>query len=111
MTAITLFNADTAARALVASARLVGLNPLEIFKPDGRGGARTRGVSERTPSRYTARIVAAAALRATGVGTPTLLARPLGIHVPDMAPSALAKRGITTDQLLDVANAMPAVRS
>ena len=81
--------------AIVAACRLSGVDPATVF---ARGCAQSRR----------ARVIAAAGLAARLGGSKRAIAPLLKVCGPELAPSMLARAGVTTDELLVIAEALQA---
>lgn len=89
----TMLTAEQAARALVAACRITGVDPERVFDKSASGA-------------YGARIVAAMGARSRLGVAAKGLARVFRVAAADLTPSAGARRKITADHLLTVAEAM-----
>lgn len=89
----TMITAEQAARALVAACKITGVSPERVFDK-GTAGA------------YGARIIAAMGARSRFGTAAKGLARVFRVAPADLTPSAGARRRITADHLLIVAEAM-----
>lgn len=87
MSAVT---AGDLASALVASCRVLGVAPDQVFSSEGRK----------------ARTLAGAALRAAAGVQPKALARMLRLSPPELAPSLIRRAAITADMMLEVVEAI-----
>lgn len=85
-------NAGQLAMALVASAKIFGIAPDAVF------------VGNQTARRT--RILAGAALKASTGCAANHLATTLRLQGPELAPSMVAKAGVTTDMMLEVVEAL-----
>jgi hypothetical protein len=90
----SVLTASHVALALVAAARLRGRDAAGIYES---GGANRK-----------ARILAAASLAARLDAKKTALAKLFGVHPQELAPSMLAKADVTTDEMLEVSEALAA---
>lgn len=88
-------SATHVAVAIVAACRLRGVEPATVF---ARGCAENRQ----------ARLLAAAGLAARLGCAKTAIAPLLKVCAPELAPSMLARAGVTTDELLAIAEALEA---
>ena len=88
----TGLTASHVAVALVAAARVRGVDAAGIYEP---GGANRK-----------ARILAAASLGARLNVKKAVLAKLFQLHGPELAPSMLAKAEVTTDAMLEVSEAL-----
>ncbi|WGM45256.1 hypothetical protein KOAAANKH_00117 [Brevundimonas sp. NIBR10] len=79
--------------AIAAAARLRGVEPSDAYR--------------RGPAARRVRFLAGAALRARFGQTTFVLADLLAISPQELAPSMLAKAGVTTDDLMTIAEALP----
>lgn len=89
----TMITAEQAARALVAACRMTGVAPERVFDKSASGA-------------YGARIVAAMGARSRFDLRSKVLAKVFRVAAADLTPSAGARRRITADHLLNVAEAM-----
>lgn len=89
----TMITAEQAARALVAACRITGSDPERVFDKTS-GGA------------YGARMLAAMGARSRFDLRSKVLAKVFRVAPADLTPSAGARRRITADHLLSVAEAM-----
>ncbi|MFN7129774.1 MAG: hypothetical protein ACK4OJ_12000 [Brevundimonas sp.] len=97
-------SAETAARALVAACLLLGVDPAEAY---GRGrGGKGKTKDQGRHGGYGARVLAAHGVRARLGVAPVVLARMFSIDKTNLAPSQAHRRGITSDQLLVIAEAI-----
>lgn len=91
--------------ALVVAAKMQGLCPSRVFD----GAVIKDGFGKTLPGPYHARVVAGAGLRARVGVSAAVCARAVRVAATELAPSMLARRGVTTEMLLDVAEAVNAV--
>lgn len=80
--------------AIVSAARVTGVDPARVFEPGGRN-TRTR-------------MLAGAGLCARLGPSKTAVAKLVKVPAPTLSPSLLRRENITTDQLLEVAEALEA---
>jgi hypothetical protein len=98
-------SADAAARAIVAAAMLLGVDPAQAFEP---GQAKGKGVGKAARSGRSVRLLAAHGVRARLGLAPVMLAKVFSLFPQELAPSFGKKSGFTTDHLLVIAEALEA---